>query len=102
MAVSMPKIYCYLWQKALLSIMLLTYGPNYNTGLPGGQKQTEKSLKKYSFSIFGVYSFYTVTAQRLAEWPGGWLCSWSRASDGKELSLALLLRDIRERIFMPG
>lgn len=82
--------------------MLLTYRPNCNTGLPGGQKQTEKSLKKYSFSIFGVYSFYTATAQRLAEWPSGWLCSWSRASGGKELSLALLLRDIREETFMPG
>lgn len=88
MAVSMQIINCCLWQRALLRIMLLTYGPNYNTALPEGQKQTEKSLKKYSFSIFGVYSSYTITAQRLAEWPCGWLCSWSRASDGKELSLA--------------
>lgn len=82
--------------------MLLTYRPNYNTGLPGGQKQTEKSLKKYSFSIFEVYSFYTATAQKLAEWPSGCLCSWNRASDGKELSLALLLRNIMEGIFMSG
>lgn len=76
-------IYCYLWQRALLSIMVLTYGPNYNTGLPDGQKQTEKSLKKYSFFIFGVYSFYTVTAQRLPEWPSGWLYRWSRASEAR-------------------
>lgn len=83
MAVSMQIIYCYLWQRALLSIMVLTYGPNYNTGLPDGQKQTAKSLKKYSFFIFGVYSFYIVTAQRLPEWPSGWLCRWSRASEAR-------------------
>lgn len=80
-----------------------TYGPNHNTGLPGGQKQTDKSLEKYSFSIFGVYSFYTVAAQRMAEWPSSWLCSWSRACDSRELSLARQrsLRDIGEGIFMP-
>lgn len=76
----MQVIHCHLWQRALLSIKLLTYAPN-NTGLPGGQVKTTESLKKYSFSVFGVYSFYTVTAQRLAGWPSGWLCSWSRASE---------------------
>ena len=97
-------IYCHLWQRVLLSIKLLTYTTNNNTGLPGAQKQTTKSLKKYSFSIFAVYSFYTVAAQRLTGWPSGWLCSWSRTSDSKELSLAVQrsLRDTREGIFMPG
>lgn len=77
----MQVIYCHLGQGALLSIKLLTYTQNNNTGLPGGQKQTTKSLKKYPLPIFGVYSFYTVAAQRLAGWPRGWLCSWTRASD---------------------
>lgn len=103
-AVGVQVIYCHLWQRALLSIKLLTYAPNNNTGLPSGQKQTTKSLKKYSFSIFGVYSFYAVADQRPTEWPSGWLCSWSRASDSKELILAVRrsLRDTGEGIFMPA
>lgn len=100
----MQVIYCHLWQRAPLSIKLLTYTPNNNTGLPGGQKQTTKSLKKQSFSIFGVYIFYIVADQRPTGWPSGWLCSWSRAIDSKELSLAVQrsLRDTGEGIFMPG
>lgn len=82
---------------------LLAYAPNNNARLPGRQQQTMKSLNKYSFTIFGVYSFYTVAAERLAWWLSSWLCSWSRASDSKELRLSVQRsqRDTGKQILMP-
>lgn len=103
-AVGVWVIYCHLQQRDLLSIKLLTYAPNNNTGLPGGQKQTTKSLRNIISSSVGFTAFYTVAAQRLAGWPSGWHSSWTGASDSKELSLAALgnLRDTWDGTFMPG
>lgn len=47
--------------------MLLTYEPNHNTGLPGGQKQTDKSPKKYSPSL----GFTAFTQLELRGWQNG-------------------------------
>lgn len=67
-AVGVQVIYCHLQQRVLLSIKLLTYAPNNNSGLPGGQKQTTKSLRNIISPSVGFTAF---TQLQLRGWQGG-------------------------------
>lgn len=53
-------------QRALLSIRLLKSTPNNNAGLPGGQKHTARSIKKYSSPFFTAF-----TQLQLRGWQDG-------------------------------